>query len=35
MARIPEDEITRLKHDIALERLAESRGIVLKKHGQD
>jgi len=35
MARIPEDEINRLKNDIAVQRLAESRGIVLKKHGQD
>jgi len=35
MARIPEDDLKRLKNDIAVQRLAESRGIVLKKHGQD
>ena len=35
MARIGEDEIERLKMEIAVERLAEARGIALKKHGSD
>ena len=35
MARIPEQELTRLKQEISLQRLAESAGIVLKRHGAD
>jgi DNA primase catalytic core len=35
MARIPESEIERLKREVALERLAEARGIQLKRHGAD
>ncbi len=35
MARIPDAELERLKQDIALERLAEARGIKLKRHGTD
>jgi len=35
MARIPEDQIERLKQDISLMRLVESQGITLKKHGKD
>jgi DNA primase len=35
MARIPDDELERLKQTIALERLAEARGIRLKRHGSD
>jgi DNA primase len=35
MARIPEQEIERLKSEVSLERLAESRGVELKKHGAD
>jgi DNA primase len=35
MARISDEELTRLKQDIALERLAEARGIQLKPHGND
>ncbi len=35
MARIPEIELTRLKQEISLQRLAESAGIVLKRHGAD
>jgi DNA primase len=35
MARIPDEELARLKQTIALERLAESRGIQLKRHGGD
>lgn len=35
MARIPDEELERLKQDIALERLAEARGIKLKRHGTD
>ena len=35
MPRIPESELERLKQDISLERLAESAGIALKRHGKD
>ena len=35
MARIPENEIERLKNEIALERLVEGMGIVLSRHGSD
>jgi DNA primase len=35
MARIPEDEIARLKREVSLERLAEARGVKLKRHGAD
>lgn len=35
MARIPDAELERLKQDIALQRLAEIRGIQLKRHGTD
>ncbi len=35
MARIPEQELARLKQEISLQRLAESAGIALKRHGAD
>ncbi len=35
MARIPEDEIDRLKAEVSLQRLAEKRGIALGRHGAD
>ena len=35
MARIPENEIERLKKEISVQRLAESRGIKLVKQGAD
>ncbi|HVM53262.1 MAG TPA: CHC2 zinc finger domain-containing protein [Acidimicrobiales bacterium] len=35
MARIPEEEIERLKAEVAVERLAEARGIALRRHGKD
>ena len=35
MARIPNSEIERLKQEISLQRLAESAGTVLKRHGAD
>lgn len=35
MARIPEQDIERLKNEIAVERLVESAGIALKKSGKD
>jgi DNA primase len=35
MARIPDDEIERLKRDIPLERLATAQGIALARHGAD
>ncbi len=33
MARIPEEEIERLKRDVSLERLVTARGIELRAHG--
>ena len=35
MARIPENEIERLKSEVSVERLIEAAGIALKKSGQD
>ena len=35
MARIAEEEIERLKREVSLERLAEARGVKLKRHGAD
>ena len=35
MARIPSAVIERLKSEIALERLAEARGVVLERRGAD
>ena len=35
MARIPEQEIERLKNEISVERLVEASGIELKKSGKD
>lgn len=35
MARIPEEELERLKREIPVERLAEAKGVVLKRHGAD
>jgi DNA primase catalytic core len=35
MARIPEEEIERLKREVSLVRLAEARGIELAPHGKD
>jgi DNA primase catalytic core len=35
MARIPDEEIERLKREISVERLAEARGVELKRHGAD
>ncbi|MGH9944046.1 MAG: CHC2 zinc finger domain-containing protein, partial [Pyrinomonadaceae bacterium] len=35
MARIPEQEIERLKREVSVERLVEARGIQLKRHGAD
>jgi DNA primase len=35
MARISESEIERLKREISVERLAEARGVKLKRHGAD
>ncbi|MGH9267324.1 MAG: CHC2 zinc finger domain-containing protein [Acidimicrobiales bacterium] len=35
MARIPEAEIERLKAEVAVERLAGARGVVLRRHGKD
>ena len=35
MARIPDEEIERLKETVSVERLAEARGIELKRHGAD
>jgi len=35
MLRIPDDLLGRIKGEISLERLAEARGIALKRHGAD
>lgn len=35
MARVPQSEIERLKADVSVQRLAEARGIELKRHGAD
>jgi DNA primase len=35
MARVAEEEIERLKSQISLERLAEAKGVKLKRHGDD
>ena len=35
MARIPEQDIERLKNEVAVERLIEGAGIILKKSGKD
>ena len=35
MARIAKEEIERLKREVSLERLAEARGVKLKRHGAD
>jgi len=35
MARIPDAEIERLKREISLERLAEAKGVKLKRHGEN
>jgi DNA primase len=35
MARIPESEVERLKKEISVQRLAESRGVKLTRQGAD
>ncbi len=35
MARIPEEEIERLKREVSVQRLAEARSVKLKRHGAD
>jgi len=35
MARIAEDELERLKQQVSVQRLAEGRGVKLKRHGAD
>ena len=35
MARIPDEVVERLKVEVSVQRLAEARGVVLKKHGAD
>jgi len=35
MARIPDDQIDRLKQDVSVQRLAEGMGITLRRHGAD
>ncbi len=35
MARVPEAELERLKAEVSLERLAEARGVQLRRHGAD
>src|SRR6266545_2249653 len=35
MARIPEEELERLKREVSVARLAAARGIALTRHGAD
>jgi len=35
MARIPDDELERLKETVSVERLAQARGVKLTRQGQD
>jgi CHC2 zinc finger len=35
MARIPDEELARLKREVSLERLVAARGVKLERHGQD
>ena len=35
MARVPEEELERIKHEVAVERLIEASGIALKRAGKD
>jgi len=35
MARIPDDELERLKREVSIERLLEARGVALKRVGKD
>ena len=35
MARIPDSVIERLKTEVSVQRLAEARGVELKRHGAD
>ncbi|MGH9608641.1 MAG: toprim domain-containing protein [Bryobacteraceae bacterium] len=35
MARIPDEEIERLKREVSVQRLAEAHGVELKRHGAD
>ena len=35
MARIPDEQIDRLKQEVAVQRLVEGMGVTLKRHGAD
>ena len=35
MARIPDELLRRIREEVPLERLAEARGVELKRHGAD
>jgi DNA primase len=35
MTRIPEADLEKLKQEISIQRLAESRGVILRKHGDE
>ena len=35
MARIPDELLRRIREEVPLERLAEGRGVELKRHGAD
>ncbi len=35
MARVPAEEIARIKREVSVERLAEARGVKLQRHGAD
>jgi DNA primase catalytic core len=35
VARVPEEEVARIKREVSVERLAEARGVKLQRHGAD
>ena len=35
MARVPAEEVARIKREVSVERLAEARGVKLQRHGSD
>lgn len=35
MARVPAEEVARIKREVSVERLAEARGVELQRHGAD
>ncbi len=35
MARVPEEELERIKREVSIERLVEATGVELRRHGAD